>query len=148
MNIRTVKELIRLMKENDLTSLALETAEGKIALSRQAAPAAPAAPAASAAPAAQAVPAASAPSDDPGMDFSDVTDVTAPMVGVFYAAPAPGQPPFVQVGSRVKKGDVLCILEAMKLMNEITADRDGQIVDVCAADGDVVEFGQPLFKLY
>ena len=67
---------------------------------------------------------------------------------MFYAAPSPGAEPFVRVGSRVKKGDVLCIVEAMKLMNEIQAERDGEIVDICAHDGDVVEFGQTLFKLY
>ena len=74
--------------------------------------------------------------------------VKSPLAGVFYAAPSPGAEPFVRVGSRVKKGDVLCIVEAMKLMNEIQAERDGEIVDICVHDGDVVEFGQTLFKLY
>ena len=91
---------------------------------------------------------ASAPVEDPGVDFNDVFEAKSPLVGVFYAAPSPGAEPFVRVGSRVKKGDVLCIVEAMKLMNEIQAERDGEIVDICAHDGDVVEFGQTLFKLY
>ena len=82
------------------------------------------------------------------MDFNDVFEAKSPLVGAFYAAPSPGAKPFVRVGSRVKKGDVLCIVEAMKLMNEIQAERDGEIVDICAHDGDVVEFGQTLFKLY
>ncbi|MDO4356300.1 MAG: acetyl-CoA carboxylase biotin carboxyl carrier protein, partial [Clostridia bacterium] len=84
----------------------------------------------------------------PVVDFNQVTPVKSPMVGVFYAAPSPEKPPFVKVGDRVKKGDVLCIIEAMKLMNEITAEQDGEIADVCVANGDVVEFGQILFKIF
>lgn len=71
----------------------------------------------------------------------------SPMVGVFYAAPSPDSKPFVQIGSRVEKGDVLCIIEAMKLMNELTADESGEILDICVSDGDIVEFGQTLFKI-
>lgn len=77
----------------------------------------------------------------------DGTEVTAPLVGVFYASPSPEAKPFVTVGSQVRRGDVLCIVEAMKLMNEITAERDGTILEVCAENGQVVEFGQPLFVL-
>ena len=76
------------------------------------------------------------------------TEVTSPMVGVFYAAPAEDAEPFVKVGDRVKKGQTLCIIEAMKLMNEITATQDGEIVDICAQSGSVVEYGQTLFTLY
>ena len=86
--------------------------------------------------------------DQSPVDFNNLKEVKSPMVGVFYAAPAPDAPPFVQVGSKVKKGDVLCIIEAMKLMNEITAEHDGEIVDICVANGDVVEFAQVLFKLF
>ncbi len=82
------------------------------------------------------------------VDFNHVTEVKSPMVGVFYAAPSPDAEPFVQVGSKVKKGDVLCIIEAMKLMNEITAEQDGEIVDICVQNGDVVEYGQTLFKIF
>lgn len=77
----------------------------------------------------------------------DGSEVAAPLVGVFYAAPSPDAKPFVTVGSKVSRGDVLCIVEAMKLMNEITAERDGIILEVCAENGQVVEFGQPLFVL-
>lgn len=73
--------------------------------------------------------------------------LTAPMVGVFYAAASPDAQPYVAVGSEVKKGDVICIIEAMKLMNEITATQSGTITEVCAENGDIVEFGQPLFKI-
>ena len=83
-----------------------------------------------------------------GVDFNDIIEVKSPLVGVFYASPAPDAEPFVKVGDKVKKGDVLCIVEAMKLMNEITASHDGEIVDVCIQNGSVVEFGQTLFKLY
>ena len=83
-----------------------------------------------------------------GLDFNKIHTVTSPMVGVFYQASGPGEAPFVQTGSKVKAGDVLCIIEAMKLMNEITAAKDGEIVDICVSDGDVVEFGQTLFKIF
>jgi acetyl-CoA carboxylase biotin carboxyl carrier protein len=78
---------------------------------------------------------------------ADTIQVKSPMVGVFYAAPSPDSEPFVSMGKKVAKGDVLCIVEAMKLMNEITADADGEIVDICVANGQVVEFGQELFRL-
>lgn len=74
-------------------------------------------------------------------------EVKSPMVGVFYAAPSPDAEPFVKVGSTVKKGDVLCIIEAMKLMNEITAEQDGTITEVCMKNGDVVEYSQVLFRI-
>ncbi len=74
-------------------------------------------------------------------------EVKSPMVGVFYAAPSPDAQPYVTVGTKVKKGDILCIIEAMKLMNEITSDRDGEIVRICVENGQVVEFAQPLFQI-
>lgn len=82
------------------------------------------------------------------LDMTKVVAVKAPMVGVFYAAPAPGAEPFVHVGSKVKKGDTLCVIEAMKAMNEVTAEVDGEVVDVCASDGELVEYGCVLMKLY
>ena len=82
------------------------------------------------------------------LDFSRTSEVTAPMVGVFYVAPAPGAEPFVRVGDHVSKGDTLCILEAMKMMNEVSADRDGEIVEICVADGELVEYGRVLFRIY
>ena len=75
------------------------------------------------------------------------TPVKSPMVGVFYEAPSPEAEPFVQEGQEVKKGQVLCIIEAMKLMNEITAEQDGVVTRVCAKNGDIVEFGQPLLYI-
>ncbi len=73
--------------------------------------------------------------------------VKSPMVGVFYAAASPEEKPYVQVGDKVKKGDVLCIIEAMKLMNEITADEGGEVAKICVSDGQVVEYGQCLFLI-
>lgn len=75
------------------------------------------------------------------------TEVTAPMVGVFYAAPAPGDEPFVRVGSKVKAGETLCIIEAMKVLNEVTAEADGEVLEICVADGDLVEFDSCLMRI-
>ena len=82
------------------------------------------------------------------LDFNDLNHIKSPMVGVFYSAPSPDAAPYVKIGDRVTKGDVLCIIEAMKLMNEIVADKDGEIVDICAENGQVVEFGQIIFKIF
>ncbi len=83
-----------------------------------------------------------APAPVPGGDSVD-----SPMVGVFYAAPSPDSDPYVSVGSSVSKGDVLCLIEAMKLMNEVTAEKSGVITEVCVENGQVVEYGQPLFRI-
>lgn len=73
--------------------------------------------------------------------------VTAPIVGTFYASSAPGKAPFIKVGDKVKKGDVICIVEAMKIMNEITSEFDGEVVEVFVKEEDMVEYGQPLFRI-
>ena len=77
----------------------------------------------------------------------DYKIVKSPMVGTFYSKSSPTAEPYVQVGSKVKKGDILCIVEAMKLMNEIESEFDGEIVEVCDNDGDMVDYGKPLFKI-
>ena len=81
-------------------------------------------------------------------DYNKYRDIKSPMVGIFYAAPSPDAEPFVKVGSKVKKGDTLCIIEAMKLMNDVVAEEDGEIVEICAENGSLVEFGQTLFKIF
>ncbi|MDR3207520.1 MAG: acetyl-CoA carboxylase biotin carboxyl carrier protein [Oscillospiraceae bacterium] len=86
-------------------------------------------------------------SPPPTEAISAAVAVKAPLVGTFYAAPGPDRPPFVSVGAKVSKGDTLCIVEAMKTMNEIEAERDGRITRVLAQNGDLVEFGQPLFEM-
>ncbi|MBC8538997.1 acetyl-CoA carboxylase biotin carboxyl carrier protein [Christensenellaceae bacterium NSJ-63] len=150
MNIKQIKSLADILKESDLSVLDISEGELHIHLERgtAAAPAA-VAPAAPAAGLTETAPAESLLPEDRSseLDFNDAKDIKAPMVGVFYSAPSPGATPYVSIGSKVKKGDVLCIIEAMKLMNEITSDFDGEIVDICAMDGDVVEYGQPLFKI-
>lgn len=77
----------------------------------------------------------------------DLKIITSPMVGTFYEASSPKQPPIVKVGDKVKKGDVLCIIEAMKLMNEIESEFDGEIVEICVRNEEIVDFGKPLFKI-
>lgn len=153
MDIAKIKELAQLLNDAGLSTLELKEGDATLRLESARFTPAPAAPA----PVVQAVPAmepqavvtASAASvPDGGVDFNALSEFKSPMVGVFYAAPGPDQAPFVEVGKRVKKGDVLCIIEAMKLMNEITAEQDGEIVDICVSDGDVVEYGQTLFKIF
>ena len=86
-------------------------------------------------------------SREAGGAAKDCVSVTSPIVGIFYAAPAENADPYVAAGERVKKGQTLCIVEAMKLMNEIVAEEDGVIAEVCAADGQVVEYGTELFRI-
>ncbi|MBC8528006.1 acetyl-CoA carboxylase biotin carboxyl carrier protein [Christensenellaceae bacterium NSJ-44] len=153
MDIAKIKELAQLLNDAGLSALELKEGDATLRLeSAKFTPAQPApAPVMQAVPAAEPQPAASAPAapvPDGGVDFNALSEFKSPMVGVFYAAPGPDQAPFVEVGKRVKKGDVLCIIEAMKLMNEITAEQDGEIVDICVSDGDVVEYGQTLFKIF
>ena len=78
---------------------------------------------------------------------SSSTEIKSPLVGIYYAAPAPDAPPYVTAGKRVKKGDVLCVIEAMKQMNEIVADTDGEITEVCLESGEIVEFDQVMFRI-
>lgn len=148
MKMSDIRTLAELVEKHGLTALDYAEGEAHIRIERTPAPVAAAVPAVPAAPAAAPAPAAEpAKDEDAGADFNAAKMVLSPMVGVFYASPSPSDPPFVTVGSKVKKGDVLCIIEAMKLMNEITAEEDGEIIDICAANGSVVEYGQILFKL-
>ena len=82
------------------------------------------------------------------VDFNRLIEVKSPLVGVYYSAPSPDDETFVSIGSKVKKGDVLCIIETMKLMNEILAEQEGEIVDICIKNGDIAEYGQVLFKMF
>jgi acetyl-CoA carboxylase biotin carboxyl carrier protein len=141
-NIDEIKELIALLESSSLAVLEVKEGDSKVHLEKPgnitvnntgvapvAAPAAaPAAPAA-------------APAAETGKT------INAPIVGVFYAAPSPDAEPYVSVGKRVKKGDVVCIIEAMKCMNEIQAEEDGEITAVLANNGELVEYGQPLFTI-
>ena len=151
MNVRQIRELAQILRQNGLSAIEISEGEFHVKL-ESAATGAVMMPVASvtmpepAQIAAQPEPAEK--TQDVGVDFNDIIEVKSPLVGVYYASPAPDAEPFVKVGDKVKKGDVLCIVEAMKLMNEITANHDGEIVDICISNGAVVEFGQTLFKLY
>ena len=152
MDIRKVKKLIELLEESGIAEIEISEGEESVRISRYpqgqaAAPivhyAAPpvAAPAAAPAPVAAAIAAPVAP---PAASKAD-HNVTAPMVGTFYAAATPGAKPFVDIGSEVNVGDTLCIIEAMKMMNQIESDKAGRVTAVLVKNGDPVEFGQPLF---
>ena len=138
MTNQELNDLLARFEGSSLSKLKLSTQEFTIEMER--AVAAPAASAAPAIPAAAAVPAAPAAAELEG------DAVTAPMVGTFYAASAPEQPPFVKVGDRVRKGQPVCLLEAMKMMSEIPAPCDCEITAVLKENGALVSFGEPLFR--
>lgn len=145
MDVKAIESLIKLMKQNELTSLELSEEGVSLKLERKHEVAAASIPAAFPA----LSPFAPAPVEAPEQAASgkEGTLVLSPTVGVFYAASSPDGKPFVEVGDRVKKGDTLCIIEAMKLMNEIPAEVDGSIAEVCVGNGQVVEYNQPLFRI-
>src|SRR5512138_2570330 len=157
MDIRKIKKLIELLEESGIAEIEIKEGEEAVRISRMptgsaamhgmptyampmAAPVAAPAPAAASAPAAAAAeaPAAARPRANEHV-------VTAPMVGTFYASSSPGAKAFVEIGDEVKVGQTLCIIEAMKMMNQIESDKAGRITSIMARNGDPVEFGQPLF---
>ena len=145
-NLKKVQEVIELMKENDLVEVEIVDGDKKILVKRPsaAAPVVTHVPmAAPVAPAAGAAPAAAAPADaDEGLE-----EITSPIVGTFYASPSPDSKAFVAVGDRVEADTVVCIIEAMKVMNEIKAETSGTVAKVLRKAGEAVEFGQALFKI-
>ena len=153
MDIRKVKKLIELLEESGVSEIEIKEGEESVRISRHpagvvhafSAPPAYAAPPPAAATVTPAVAAGSPPAAPAAASHSPDSAVTAPMVGTFYSAPAPGARPFVEIGSEVKPGDVLCIIEAMKMMNQIESDKAGRVVSVLVKNGDPVEFGQTLF---
>jgi acetyl-CoA carboxylase biotin carboxyl carrier protein len=158
MDIRKVKKLIELLEESGIAEIEITEGEESVRISRYgsshvvtqvAHSAAPAtsAPAASAA-AAPSAPAAAVAATAAGAATPAAENVvTAPMVGTFYASAAPGAKAFVDIGSEVKVGQTLCIIEAMKMMNQIESDKDGRVTAILARNGEPVEFGQPLFVI-
>lgn len=156
MDLRKLKTLIDLVSESNISELEITEADGKVRIVKsdpaavavaaqpvvyQAAPPVVAAPVATAAAAAVAAAAPEAPAAPSGHV------VKSPMVGTFYGAASPGAKPFAAVGTVVKEGDPICIIEAMKIMNEIEADKSGTVTQVLAQNGQAVEFGQPLFVI-
>lgn len=150
MDIRKVKKLIELLEESGISEIEISEGEESVRISRyspgtvnvattpMAVAAAPPAPQASAAPA------AAAPAVAPTQRG---TQVTAPMVGTFYSSPTPGAKPFVEIGTQVKPGDTLCVIEAMKMMNQIESEVAGKVVSILVENGNPVEFGQALFVI-
>ena len=152
MDIRKIKKLIELLEESGIAEIEIKEGEEALRISRMstgtavsqlpavALPLAPSlpVPAKAAAPAVAEAPVAAKAKANEHV-------ITAPMVGTFYGAPSPGAKPFVEIGDEIKVGQVLCIIEAMKMMNQIEADRAGRVTSIMARNGDPVEFGQPLF---
>jgi len=147
MDLRKLKTLIDLVSESNVSELEITEAEGKVrivksggAVVQQYVPAPVQAPVAAAAPAA---PVAELPA--PAAPTGHV--VKSPMVGTFYRSSSPGAKPFVEVGSQVKEGETICIIEAMKILNEIEADKSGTVTRILGENGQAVEYGQPLFVI-
>lgn len=156
MDSKRLAEIADVMEDRGLTRVRVEEPDGTAVELERASAAQPVAvpmpmPSAIAAPVA--APAAAPAAPEPATQTPAAapepkgTEVIAPMVGVFYAAPAPGDEPFVHVGSKVKAGETLCIIEAMKVLNEVTAEADGEVLEICVADGDLVEFGSCLMRI-
>jgi acetyl-CoA carboxylase biotin carboxyl carrier protein len=157
MDIRKVKKLIELLEESGIAELEITEGEESVRISRygnqtvaQVVHAAPAAAPAQSAPAAQlpalSAPASAATSGKPAAAPPENV-VTAPMVGTLYSAPAPGAKAFVEIGTEVKVGQTLCVIEAMKMMNQIESDKEGRVTAILVKNGEPVEFGQPLFVI-
>ena len=152
MDLRKLKTLIDLVSESNVSELEITEAEGKVRIVKsegvvQQFVAAPVQAAPVMAAAVAAAPVAAAPAAAPAAAAVEGHVVKSPMVGTFYRASSPGAKPFVDVGSQVKEGDTICIVEAMKILNEIEADKSGTIVRVLGENGQAVEYGQPLFVI-
>ena len=154
-DLEFLKSLIQAIDESSIDSIEIERAGTRVRVSKTptgvvAQPVAATAPApapAAAAPAAPPVADAAPAATDPAPAATNLVDVYSPMVGTFYRSPAPDAPPFVDVGASVGQGDALCIIEAMKLMNELESEVDGVIREICVADAEPVEYGQLLFRV-
>jgi acetyl-CoA carboxylase biotin carboxyl carrier protein len=156
MDIRKIKKLIELLEESGIAEIEIKEGEEAVRISRLPPAGATtvqplthlthAAGLPASAAAAAALPAAAGESAAPKPKPNEHV-ITAPMVGTFYASPSPAAKPFVEIGDEIKVGQVLCIIEAMKMMNQIEADKAGRIASIMARNGDPVEFGQPLFVI-
>ncbi len=149
MDLRKIKTLIDLVQQSGIAELEITEGEERVRISRAGAPAAAPAMAPVGTPVAVAAPAVPvAPAEAVAEEVAPEGEVLkSPMVGTFYRAASPGAKPFVDIGQNVKAGDTVCIIEAMKLLNEIEADRDGVIKAILVENGQPVEYGQPLFVI-
>ena len=152
MDIRKVKKLIELLDESGIAEIEITEGEESVRISRYSAHAPVAAAPAMAAPVVAAAPVAAAPAAAPAAPVAEIVEedgfeVTSPMVGTFYGSSSPGAAPYIQVGDRVNEGDTLCIIEAMKMMNQIEADVSGVVKSIRIQNGEPVEYGQVLFVI-
>ena len=145
--VATVKEYIDLMKESNLSYLKVKNDDFELELGEKRPPMPPMAPMMPPMAAPMAQPAAPAAADVPAPKAVSGNFVKSPIVGTFYAAPAPGKPAYVSVGQTVKQGDVLFIIESMKLMNEVTSELSGTVAEILVKDGEAVEFDQPILRI-
>ncbi len=146
MDIRKIKKLIELITESDVEEIEIKEGEETIRISRRSQQAVSQA-VVSSAPQANYVQASETPQQTAAPEQNNAITINAPMVGTFYRSPSPDASPFVEVGQTVKEGDVICIIEAMKMMNQIEADRSGVIQAIDVNDGEPVEFDQVLFTI-
>lgn len=155
MELKEIKELIALMKKNDLSVFKMEREGFKIVLKKggeyqpvySSAPTQPSAAAAPSLPASSAPPATAAPAAGEAAPKGNFREITSPMVGTFYQSASPDSPAYVEAGTEITEDSVVCIIEAMKVMNEIKAEIRGTVVEVLVENGKPVQFGQPLFKV-
>ncbi len=150
MDIRKVKKLIELLEESGIAEIEIHEGEESVRISRDGSIPLPQTTA-NVPPVDEGSPLKKQSSANENLSNDDYSDegeiITAPMVGIFYSSPSPDQPPFTNKGQNIKTGDVLCIIEAMKIMNQIEADVGGKLVRVLVENGDPVEYGQPLFVI-
>ena len=146
MDIRKIKKLIELLEESDIGELEIKEGEESVRISRNS-PTEVAVPQAAAPVPAPAAPAASPADAEPAAPEVSGHTIKSPMVGTFYRSPAPDAPAFVEVGQTVNAGDVICIVEAMKMMNQIEADKSGTVSAILVEDGEPVEFDQPMITI-
>lgn len=149
MDIRKVKKLIELLEESNIDELEIKEGEESVRISRNSGKIAMPAPQYMAPPMAAPAPTAAAPASPEPAKEKEISGhlIKSPMVGTFYRAPSPGSPSFVEVGQHVKAGDVVCIVEAMKMMNQIEADKTGVVEAILVDDAEPVEFDQPLITI-
>ena len=150
MDIRKVKKLIELLEESGIAEIEIHEGEESVRISRDGSIPLPQTTA-NVPPVDEGSPLKKQSSANENLSNDDYSDkgeiITAPMVGIFYSSPSPDQPPFANKGQNIRTGDVLCIIEAMKIMNQIEADIDGKLVRILVENGDPVEYGQPLFVI-
>lgn len=146
MDLRKIKKLIEMLQESDLNEIEVKEGEESVRINRKKeAHISPSAPQVSiSAPAPQQSVSPPAIEEEP---THELAKITSPMVGTFYRSPAPGKPAFVEIGQKVKAGDVVCIVEAMKMMNQVKSDVDGVVREIHIEDGQPVEFDQPLISI-